>query len=97
MSDEPDITQRPGWKAVERWLKENESPQPTTPMRVPIAKWGTRGLIAGGAVGFVFLLACCIIGGDVSLKGLLAFPMLMGIVAIPCALAGMLIWLNGRD
>jgi hypothetical protein len=28
MSDEPDMTQRPGWKAVERWLSENESPPP---------------------------------------------------------------------
>jgi hypothetical protein len=61
-------------------------------MHEPIAKWGTRGLIAGCAVGFVFLLACCIIGGEgPSLEGLLAFPMLMGIVAVPCALAGMLV------
>jgi hypothetical protein len=91
MSDETDITQRPGWKAVERWLKENEPPPHKTPMREPIGKWGTRGLIAGGTVAFVFLTAGNVIAGDSSLKGLLAYPILMGILAIPCAIAGMLV------
>jgi hypothetical protein len=87
---EPDFTDRPGWKAVERWLRESERPV-KTPMHEPIAKWGTRGLIVGGAVAFVFLTACIAIAGGTSLKGLLAYPLLMGILAIPCAIAGMLV------
>jgi hypothetical protein len=98
MSDDADLTQRPGWKAVERWLSENEPPAPKPTMQKPIAKWGTRGLLAGCAVGFLFVLA---VGGDLEAKALLAFPIFMGILGVPCALVGMLvgfvIWLFRRD
>jgi ABC-type multidrug transport system permease subunit len=101
MSDEPDMTQRPGWKAVERWLSENESPPPKPTIHKPIAKWGTRGLTAGCAAGFIFVLAVLMFDGEPSGKSLLAFPIFMGILGIPCALVGMLIgfaiWLFRRD
>jgi hypothetical protein len=89
MSDS-DLSDKPGWKAVERWLRESECPV-KVPMHVPIAKWGTRGLIAGGVIAFVFLTAGNVIAGGSTLKGLLAYPILMGILAIPCAIAGMLV------
>ena len=87
---ETDLSDRPGWKAVERWLKESERPV-TTPMHEPIAKWGTRGLIVGGAIAFAFLTSCFAIGGDLSLEALLAYPILMGLLAIPCSIAGMVV------
>jgi hypothetical protein len=101
MSDQPDMTQRPGWKAVERWLSENESPPAKPPMHQPIAKWGTRGLIGGCAVGFILVLAALAYDGNSPGKALLAFPIVMGLLGIPCALVGMLIgfavWLFRRD
>jgi hypothetical protein len=99
MSDEPDLTQRPGWKAVERWLSENESPPQKPPMHKPVAKWGTRGFIGGCAVGFTFAVA--FYDGGPPGKMLLAFAIFMGLLAIPGALLGMLIgfvvWLFGRE
>jgi hypothetical protein len=49
MSDEPDMTQ-----------SESESPAPKPTMNKSIAKWGTRGLIAGWAVGFICVLAAVV-------------------------------------
>jgi hypothetical protein len=99
MSDEADITQRPGWKAVERWLSENEPPQPKPRMRDPIAKWGTRGLIAGCVAGFG--LSVLAPGGGSSEKMLLGIAIMTGLLGVPCAVAGMLvgfaIWLFGRS
>jgi len=87
---ETDLSDRPGWKAVERWLKESERPA-ITPMHEAIAKWGTRGLIVGGAIAFALLTVGFAIWGDLSLKALLAYPILMGLFAIPCSIAGMLV------
>jgi hypothetical protein len=89
MSDDTDLTQRPGWKAVERWLSENEPPAAKPTMQEPIAKWGTRGLLAGCAVGFV--LAFTAAGQPENL--LPALPIFTGLFGIPCAVAGMLIGL----
>ena len=88
---ETDLSDRPGWKAVERWLKESERPVTPTPMHEPIAKWGTRGLVVGGAIAFALLTVGFAFEGDPSPKDLLAYAILMGLLAIPCSIAGMLV------
>jgi hypothetical protein len=86
---ETDLSDRPGWKAVERWLKESERPV-ITPMDDPIAKWGTRGLVVGGAIAFAFLTLGFAFEDDPS-PAPHSYPILMGVLAIPCSIAGMLV------
>jgi hypothetical protein len=87
------------WEAVEHWLKESEPPPQPPSIQEAMGRWGTGGFIAGAAGGFLFLLAIDAgeaIGGrarPIDSKFLLAFPFFMGFLAVPFAIAGMLVGL----
>jgi hypothetical protein len=81
-----------GWEAVDRWLKESEATAPI-PQLLPnaLARWGTRGFVAGLCGGVFALIVGQRITGDSALDGkaLLAYPMAAALVAVPGALVGM--------
>jgi hypothetical protein len=76
-------------------MSDQQAASQRTAISGPIARWGTRGLIAGCAVGFVFVLVAIVFDmlhdAPFSAKELLGFPIFMGLLGVPCALVGTLI------
>jgi len=92
-----------GWETVDRWLKESEATPPKPQLlQNAMARWGTRGFVAGLCAGVFALIVGQMITDDWVLdsKALLAYPMAAALVAVPGALVGMsvgfLIWFCQR-
>jgi hypothetical protein len=59
-----------GWEAVDRWLKESEATSPIPRLlQNALARWGTRGFVAGLCGGVFALIVGQRITGDSALDG----------------------------
>jgi hypothetical protein len=90
-------------KVLERLLDEPDQPPAPPSLADVLGKWGTRGFVAGMAVGFAIIpLGILVTGeGGFDSKIALAVATMTGICAVPGALAGLAIgftaWLFRRD
>jgi hypothetical protein len=90
-------------KVLERLLDEQEQPPPPPSLADVLGKWGTRGFVAGLAVGFAIMPLSLLVTGErgINSKLPLAIAMMTGICAVPGALAGLAIgcgvWLVHRN
>jgi hypothetical protein len=90
-------------KVLERLLDEQDQPPPPPSLADVLGKWGTRGFVAGMAVGFAIIPLSLLVTGERHFDSKLALgvAMMTGLCAVPGALAGLAIgfavWLFRRS
>jgi hypothetical protein len=90
-------------KVLERLADEQNQPPAPPSLADVLGKWGTRGFVAGVAVGFAIIPLGMLVTGEqhFNSKLALAVAIMTGICAVPGTLAGLAIgcgvWLFHRN